>query len=67
MIKFGFEELNLNRICLSVIESNIKAIKLYEKVGFMQEGILREAQFKNNKFLNMVIMAILKSEYEKTK
>ncbi|MCD4705416.1 GNAT family N-acetyltransferase [bacterium] len=65
MLKIGFEELNLHRIYLSVIDSNILAIKLYNSIGFKQEGVLRDAQFKNNQYLNLIIMSILRNEYEK--
>jgi RimJ/RimL family protein N-acetyltransferase len=36
---------------------------LYKKVGFVQEGILRKSIFKNNKFIDMVIMSVLKDEF----
>lgn len=64
MLKHGFEELNLNKIWLTVLEDNSKAIKLYEKVGFKNEGLLRQEVYKNNKFHNMYVMSILKEEYD---
>lgn len=63
ILKYAFEELNLNRIYLTVREDNINAIKLYSKIGFKHEGILRESLFKNNKYINMIMMSILKFEY----
>lgn len=63
MLAYGFQELNLNRIYLTVREDNVSAIKLYEKVGFVKEGILRESIFKNNIYINMNLMSILKKEF----
>ena len=48
----------------SVLESNNRAIALYDKLGFKKEGIKREAVYKNGEFVNMIFMAILKSEYK---
>jgi RimJ/RimL family protein N-acetyltransferase len=63
MVAFGFNQRNLNRIYLTVLENNKVAIYLYEKIGFKKEGILREALFKDNKYYNLIIMSILKEEY----
>ena len=63
ILKHAFEELNLNRIYLTVRIDNNKAISLYKKIGFVQEGILRKAVYKNNKFIDMIIMSILKEEF----
>ncbi len=63
-LKFAFYELGLNRIYLKVLEINKVALHLYERIGFRQEGVLKEAVFKNNLFVNEIIMAILKKEFE---
>jgi len=67
VIDYGFSELNLNRIYLSVLASNERAINLYKKIGFIQEGILRKAQYKNNTYIDVVLMAILRDEYDQNK
>ncbi len=63
MLKHAFLDMNLNRVELSVLESNKRAIALYNKVGFKREGVKRKAVFKNGTFIDMVIMAILKEEF----
>jgi RimJ/RimL family protein N-acetyltransferase len=60
MLSYGFEQLNLKRIELSVLEDNVKAISLYYKNGFEKEGVLRNAQFKNGKYHNVLLMAKLR-------
>lgn len=62
-MKHGFENLNLNRIYLYVCEANSRAINTYEKAGFVHEGVLREAVFKQGCYENLVLMSVLKSEW----
>lgn len=63
MVRHAFYDMNLNRLELSVLSRNQRAINLYEKVGFTKEGIKRRAVYKNGSFVDMVIMAILREEY----
>lgn len=42
MLRFAFHELNLHRIQLTVFSYNTRAIRLYERLGFTREGVLRE-------------------------
>lgn len=65
VLKFVFEELKLNRLQLEVFSHNLRGIKAYEKVGFVKEGTLRESLYYNGKFSDEIIMAIIKSDYEK--
>lgn len=62
-LSYGFEMLNLNRIELNFLETNTRARKLYESLGFRQEGVLRQAQFKDGRHINVVLMSILQSEF----
>jgi diamine N-acetyltransferase len=62
-LKFGFNKLGVNRIYLKVLEENNKAIKLYQKTGFVKEGLLRSAVFKNNVFKNELVMGLLREEF----
>ena len=63
MIEHAFLNLNLRRIELQVLENNLPAIKLYEKNGFVKEGIKRKSNYKNGQYMNMIIMGLLKEEY----
>lgn len=65
MLKHAFYDLNLNRVELTLLESNKAALNLYSKVGFEQEGIKRQAVYKRGEFINMISMSILKTEFEK--
>ena len=63
MLKHGFGTLNLNRIFLHVCENNPRAIRAYEKVGFVKEGLLREANYRNGCYINALLMSVLRSEW----
>jgi RimJ/RimL family protein N-acetyltransferase len=63
LIKYGFEEVNLNRIQLHVYDFNIRAIKSYTKIGFVEEGRMRQAMFKKGEYHDMVLMSILHEEW----
>ena len=63
IIQHAFLNLNLNRVQLTVLENNERAIKLYEKVGFKKEGIQRQSVYKNGKYIDLILMSILKDEF----
>ncbi|AOM81669.1 GNAT family N-acetyltransferase [Salisediminibacterium beveridgei] len=65
LLNHAFNDINLNRIELTVLETNTRAIRLYERVGFKIEGTKRNSVYKNGEFVNMILMGILKEEYLK--
>jgi RimJ/RimL family protein N-acetyltransferase len=62
VVRYGFLELNLHRIQLSVLASNTRAVRIYEKLGFHQEGVHRDAQFREGRFCDVLTMAILENK-----
>ena len=62
-LRIAFEKMNLNRIYLRVYQDNSRAIRVYEKCGFREEGILREDHYSSGAYHNTVVMGILKREY----
>ncbi len=63
---YGFEHLSLNKISLDVLEDNVRAIRSYEKCGFVREGVHREDVYKDGRFQNVVRMSILAREFRET-
>lgn len=63
ILEHAFYNLNLHRVELSVLQSNTVAQHLYEKVGFVKEGVKRQANFKNGHFVDMVLYSLLRDEY----
>jgi RimJ/RimL family protein N-acetyltransferase len=45
LLKFAFNDLNLNKVYLKVFQNNERAIKCYLKAGFVKEGLLRKESF----------------------
>ena len=64
MLRHGFMDLNLQRIYLYALQSNTRAIQLYQNIGFTLEGTLRSVLFKNGRFMDEVVMSILRPEFE---
>ena len=67
MLIHGFETLNLNRIYLYVFETNLRAIHVYEKLGFATEGRLRQAIYRNGRYSDALLMSMLRSEWNSKK
>jgi diamine N-acetyltransferase len=63
MVGYAFDTLNLHRVALHVVEHNVAAIRSYLKVGFQQEGVLREAMFREGRYHNLLTMGILRDEW----
>jgi RimJ/RimL family protein N-acetyltransferase len=65
LIKYGFLKLGMNRIYSGAIKDNIASLKSNEKVGFVKEGIQRNAIWRNGKFNDIISLAITKEDFEK--
>lgn len=65
ILNHAFNELNLHKIYLIVRAENEKAIYLYHRCGFRQEGVLKEEYFVKGKYWDMMRMAILKDAYQR--
>lgn len=63
LLKLGFETFNLNRIYLRVFETNPRAIRAYEKAGFIQEGCQRQGEYQNGRYIDVLVMSILREEW----
>jgi RimJ/RimL family protein N-acetyltransferase len=63
LVRHCFETLNLNRAFLRVYTDNIRAVRSYEKAGFILEGRLREAVYKSGTYEDVLIMSVLRSEW----
>ena len=63
MLKHAFFNMNLQRIELTVLEENKRAQRLYEKCGFVQEGLKRRAKYKNGRYVNMLLYGLLKDDF----
>lgn len=62
MLRFLFEQYPIHKCYTSCLQEHPATIKLFEKLGFKQEGILRDNIYKNGKFKNVVLYSILREE-----
>jgi RimJ/RimL family protein N-acetyltransferase len=65
MINFIFEKQRAERVFLTPYVSNDRAIHLYQKVGFQKEGILRHFEKFEGKFVDCIMMSIIKEDFKK--
>lgn len=63
VLRYAFEDLGLHRVDLRVLEYNDRAIAVYEKCGFVREGVERESANVAGKWHSDLIMGILEHEY----
>tara|TARA_B110000971_G_C19775168_1_gene392681 strand:+ start:59 stop:514 length:456 start_codon:yes stop_codon:yes gene_type:complete len=63
VIDYCFNNLNLRKMNLGVVESNTKAVKLYEKLNFGIEGRLISHVSLNGRFVNVLRMALFNQNY----
>lgn len=59
LCRFGFRHMNLQRIELDVFETNPRALRAYEKVGFTLEGTRRRSEFVQGRHVGSHIMGLL--------
>ena len=64
MLRYGFSELNLHRVSLTVFEQNLRGIRSYEKCGFKLEGRIRDFLLRDGQRSDMLHMGILRKEWE---
>ena len=62
LISYGWRELNLHRISLRVLAGNVAATKAYESAGLTVEGRLRSCVFIDNRWNDMLVMAIVRND-----
>lgn len=63
MVDFGFRTLKLHRIELEVYDFNPRAQHVYEKVGFVREGLRRDVLLWNGRYQSAITMSILEEEW----
>jgi RimJ/RimL family protein N-acetyltransferase len=63
LLSYAFNELNLRKVGLIVFEYNPRAIRSYEKVGFIHEGRVRGAMLRDGKRWDFLYMGLLQEEW----
>ena len=63
LLSYYFDTCGMNRVYLKVLETNERAIHIYRKLGFVEEGRDRQAVFRGGAFRDYICMSILRDEY----
>lgn len=63
-LRHAFDDMGLQRVELQVLASNDRARSLYDSLGFRVEGTRRKAVYKEGRFIDSVIMGLLRDEWE---
>lgn len=63
LLRYGFEVLNLNRIYLFTEVNNVAAQRLFEKVGFVKEGMLRQDILSHGEFADRYAYGLLREDF----
>lgn len=64
LLNYAFNVLNLARIFSHVFDFNKNAISLYQKFNFVIEGTLRNHHFHNGEYINVIIIGLLKKDFD---
>jgi RimJ/RimL family protein N-acetyltransferase len=64
LLDYGFNRLNLESVNLGVNCENRRAIRSYEKAGFIVEGQRRKFIYRNGRHYDMIVMSILREEFK---
>lgn len=64
LLDYAFREMNLYRVQLTVFSYNERALALYRHIGFVQEGVFREHLWRDGRRYDMLLMGILRREWE---
>ena len=65
ILDYGFQKLGLNRIYLYTETGNVPAQRLFEKVGFVREGLLKGDVLSHGAYADRYVYAVLREEGEK--
>ncbi|KIM43396.1 hypothetical protein M413DRAFT_444223 [Hebeloma cylindrosporum] len=63
LVDYAFKNLAVHRVSLGVLDSNPAAIHMYKKIGFVEEGRKRKANFFNGEWQDSIYMGILEEEW----
>jgi ribosomal-protein-alanine N-acetyltransferase len=64
VIRFGFEELNLNRIEACRMRANAASARVMEKLGFEEEGVIRRGLLVRGRWEDQVLSSVLNPNWE---
>jgi RimJ/RimL family protein N-acetyltransferase len=64
VIRLAFDKMNLNRLWLTTLVDNPRAVRCYEKCGFVREGLLRQESYVDGKYRDVFMMGLIRADYD---
>jgi|ERR1700687_2004481 len=65
VIRLAFDKMNLNRLWLTVLVDNPRAVRCYEKCGFVHEGLLRQESYVDGQYRDVFLMGSIRADYDR--
>ncbi len=65
ILKYAFDEMGMNCIHAEILDDNFFSQKLCKRGGFIEEGVLRKRIYKKGEFKNLIVLSVLKEEFDK--
>lgn len=66
LLQYGFEQLHLHRILAVIAQGNTRSERLFQRLGFIHEGTLRDATIIGGQFTDLLCYSMLEDEYRPT-
>lgn len=64
LLDYAFGELGLHRVYARVAQENTSSLQLFRRLGFVEEGRMREAMRRGGRFLDLILFGLLAHEYD---
>lgn len=63
LLHHAFQQMNLRKIRAEVLSTNPRSARMFEKCGFVREGVSREEAYKEGRYVDMLVFGLLKNEW----
>jgi ribosomal-protein-alanine N-acetyltransferase len=67
VLRYGFEMMRLNKVEACTDTRNVASIRLLQKLGFHQDGVLRENTYFHGRFIDEAVFSLLASEWRNSR
>lgn len=66
LVTYAFKNLELNRVEIQAATENVRSQRVPERLGFAREGVLREAEWVGNRFVDHVVYGLIRKDWDNT-
>ena len=67
LVDYAFSHYNMHRVALEVLADDPRAVACYRKVGFVEEGRLRQRDWREGEYHDVLLMGILEEEWSRNR